>query len=79
MSGVVPLRKDDPPGWDFRGYYVAAPSVQEGLTSLFGMGTGASPPVWSPESFDSACHYKQQSCTVHPACLAARVPIKGIR
>jgi hypothetical protein len=26
----------------------AVPSVLEGLTSVFGMGTGVTPPLWSP-------------------------------
>ena len=29
----------------------AVPSAQEGLTSVFGMGTGGSPPILSPENF----------------------------
>ena len=26
------------------------PSAQEGLTSVFGMGTGVTPPLWPPKS-----------------------------
>ena len=41
------------PGDDllFHPVYRAVPSAQEGLTSLFGMGRGVSPPLWSPEFF----------------------------
>ena len=28
----------------------AVPSAQEGLTAVFGMGTGVSPPPWRPET-----------------------------
>ncbi len=39
------------PGNDLLSHPVsrAVPSAQEGLTSVFGMGTGVSPPPWSPE------------------------------
>jgi hypothetical protein len=29
---------------------VTVPSAQEGLTAVFGMGTGVTPPLWRPES-----------------------------
>ena len=29
---------------------LAVPWALEGLTTVFGMGTGVSPPVWSPEN-----------------------------
>ena len=29
----------------------AVPWALEGLTTVFGMGTGVAPPVWSPENF----------------------------
>lgn len=34
----------------------AVPSVLEGLTSVFGKGTGVSPPLWSPSFFRVARH-----------------------
>jgi hypothetical protein len=38
------------PGDDLLSHAVAhaVPSALEGLTSVFGMGTGVSPPLWSP-------------------------------
>jgi hypothetical protein len=32
------------------------PSAQEGLTSVFGMGTGVTPPLWPPKPVVSALH-----------------------
>jgi hypothetical protein len=39
------------PGNDLLSHAVprAVPWALEGLTSVFGMGTGVTPPVWSPE------------------------------
>ena len=44
-----PKRKG--PGSDLlsRGVSPRVPSALEGLTSVFGMGTGVSPPLWPPE------------------------------
>ncbi len=38
------------PGSDLLSHHLAmaVPSAQEGLTSVFGMGTGGTPPVWPP-------------------------------
>ena len=44
--GVKLLKKI--PGNDLLSHLAAVPSAQEGLTSVFGMGTGGSPPLWSP-------------------------------
>ncbi len=32
------------------------PSARAGLTAVFGMGTGVSPPPWPPETVRSAAH-----------------------
>ena len=32
------------------------PSARAGLTAVFGMGTGVSPPPWPPETLRSAAH-----------------------
>jgi hypothetical protein len=44
---------DDKPGGVLLSHRVApaVPSAQEGLTTVFGMGTGVAPPVWPPEKF----------------------------
>ena len=39
------------PGGDLlsQGVYPQVPSARAGLTSVFGMGTGVTPPLWPPE------------------------------
>ena len=34
---------------------LGVPSAQEGLTAVFGMGTGGTPPLWSPDVRKYAC------------------------
>jgi hypothetical protein len=50
-AGTEPGLLDSNPGDDLLSHAVAraVPWALEGLTSVFGMGTGVSPPVWSPK------------------------------
>ena len=47
------------PGGDLlsQGASPQVPSARAGLTAVFGMGTGVSPPLWPPETVRSAAHH----------------------
>ena len=47
------------PGGDLlsQGASPQVPSARAGLTAVFGMGTGVSPPLWPPETLRSARVY----------------------
>ncbi len=52
-EGIFVMRN---PGGDLlsQGASPQVPSARAGLTSVFGMGTGVSPPLWPPETVRSA-------------------------
>ena len=52
-EGISSLRN---PGGDLlsQGASPQVPSARAGLTAVFGMGTGVSPPLWPPETLRSA-------------------------
>ena len=54
-EGISSMRN---PGDDLlsQGASPQVPSARAGLTAVFGMGTGVSPPPWSPETVRSAAH-----------------------
>ena len=37
-----------------QGVSTSVPSALVGLTAVFGMGTGVTPPLWSPKNFEGA-------------------------
>src|SRR3989442_2734647 len=53
-KGQLPKTKREIPGNDLLSHPVAraVPSALVGLTAVFGMGTGVSPPLWSPDISD---------------------------
>ena len=54
-----------------QGVYPQVPSARAGLTAVFGMGTGVSPPPWPPETVRSAA---QQPVKGQRAAPVAALP-----
>ena len=57
FSGFYPKKKKKKPGNDLLSHgRTAVPSAQEGLTTVFGMGTGGTPLLWSPDLLILSLH-----------------------
>ena len=72
LSRIVVLKnKREIPGNDLLSHPVAraVPSALVGLTAVFGMGTGVSPPLWSP---DISLMTSENASLVHGKRLAVR-------
>ena len=58
------------PGNDLLSHLKAVPSAQEGLTSVFGMGTGGTPPLSLPGYYSPHKHTSFSSICVHTVILS---------
>ena len=76
LEGASPTPSNHFPGGDLLSHAVASavPSALEGLTSVFGMGTGVAPPVSPPGSGIEHGDPRVQPHDVHP-CIGDKVTV----
>jgi hypothetical protein len=74
MAGVVRVKKF---GGDLlsQGIYPQVPSARAGLTAVFGMGTGVTPPPWPPKTYMSSRLQELHSEHEHQKCNSSPRPI----